>query len=391
MKTAGIIRHDAERKVIEIAEPVGVIAALTPTTNPTSTAMYKAIIAAKSRNGIIISPHPRAAACTCRAARIVAEAAVEAGAPEGLIQCLENPHLEATQALMTHPQVSLILATGGSAMVKAAYRSGTPALGVGPGNVPAFIERTADVPRAISHIIAGKTFDNGTVCASEQAVIGDAPVADQVVAEFRRRGGYFLSPGETERVSAAVIRGSGVNPAAVGQPAARIAEMAGIRVPAGTRVLIAPLDGVGPEYPLSREKLCPVLAFYTAADWREACHRCIELLEFGGIGHSMAIHSRDEQVIMAFALEKPVFRILVNTPATHGAVGATTGLAPSMTLGPGAMGGSATSDNVGPLHLINIKRVAYGLWEPDPSQESGATSADIERIARAVLAELRGR
>lgn len=389
MKTVGVIRKDPERRVLEIAEPVGVIAALVPTTNPTSTAMYKSIIAVKSRNAIVISPHPRAVKCTCEAARIMAEAAEKAGAPKGLIHCLETVHMDATDALMRHPKVSLVLATGGSAMVKAAYQSGTPALGVGPGNVPVFVERTADVRRAVAHIIAGKTFDNGTVCASEQAVIADEPIADEVVAELKRQGGYFMSPEEVDKVSATVIHGSGVNPAVVGQSAARIASMAGIEIPPGTRVLIAPLAGVGPQYPLSREKLSPVLAFYTAPDWRAACHRCIELIEFGGVGHSMGIHSQDEEIIMAFAMEKPVFRILVNTPTTHGAVGATTGLAPALTLGSGTWGGSATSDNVGPLNLINIKRLAYGIREPASAIPSETDdTGEIERIVRAVLQQI---
>jgi len=277
-------------------------------------------------------------------------------------------------------------------MVKSAYQSGSPAVGVGPGNVLVFVERTADTPKAVSCIIAGKTFDNGTICASEQAVIADEPIADQVMAELQYQGGYFLSPEEVDKGSAVVIRPNGaVNPAVVGQPATRVAEMAGIQVPADTKVLVAPLDGVGPQYPLSREKLSPVLAFYTAPDWRAACERCIELIEFGGVGHSMGIHSRDEKVIMAFAMEKPVFRILVNTPTTHGAVGVTTGLAPALTLGCGTWGGSATSDNVSPLNLINIKRVAYGIREPALPTDCGQASADIESIVRAVLAQLNSR
>ncbi len=394
MKTAGVIRTDPELKVLEIAEPVGVIAALIPVTNPTSTTLYKAIIAVKSRNAILFSPHPRAAGCTAQAARVVAEAAVRAGAPEGVVNCLEHPTMEATTALLHHPKVSLILATGGSAMVKAAYASGTPALGVGPGNVPAFIERTADVRTAVKHVVAGKIFDHGTVCASEQAVIVDEPVVEETTGYLKRLGGYFLNPAELARVSAVVVRGDGVNPEAVGQSALRIAEMAGLVVPPGTRLLIAPLEGVGPAYPLSREKLCPVLAFYTAPDWKAACERCVEVLRFGGIGHTLAIHSRDEQVIMAFAMEKPVFRILVNTPATHGAVGATTGLPPAMTLGCGTWGGSSTADNVGPLNLINVKRLAYGIREPEEPALTSPTNPpvdEIERVVRAVLVALQHR
>lgn len=394
MKTAGVIRTDPERKVVEIAEPMGVIAGVTPVTNPTSTAMYKSIISLKSRNTIVLSPHPHATRCTIRAAQIMEEAAVKAGAPEGVVTWLEHPSIQAAGELMRHPKIAMILATGGTSMVKAAYSSGTPALGVGPGNVPAFVERTADVPKAVADIVLGKTFDNGTICASEQAVIADEPIAEQVKAELQKNGGYFLSPAEIDLLSATVIRpNGGVNPLVVGRSAIRIAEMAGFSVPASTRLLIAPLEGVGPDYPLSREKLSPVLAYYTAPDWKAACERCLELLAFGGVGHSMVIHSRDEQVIMAFAMHKPVFRILANTPGALGGVGATTGLAPALTLGCGTWGGSATSDNVGPLNLLNIKRLAYGIREVARPQKESTTAASVpldqlDRILRAVLEQL---
>lgn len=397
IKTVGVTRHFPETKIYEIAEPMGVVAGLTPVTNPTSTALYKAIIAVKARNAIVLSPHPRAVRCTAQAAAVVAEAAVRAGAPAGLVQCLTQPTLEATQQLMRHPDVAIILATGGSNMVRAAYSSGKPALGVGPGNVPAYIDRTADVARAVGYIVISKTFDNGTVCASEQAVVVDRPVAQQAEAEFRARGAHFLAPDEVAKVSRVLVQRDGsITPAMVGQPAARIAELAGVAVPAGTRLLIAPLEGVGRKYPLSCEKLSPVLAWYVVDGWEAGCHRSIEILRFGGVGHSLAIHAGDDKVIMEFALKKPAFRILANTPSTHGAVGATTGLPPAMTLGCGTWGGSATADNVGPLHLLHIKRLAYGISEPEsfrdpaPAPAAGAAVSpdEIASIVRAVLARL---
>ncbi|NPV71343.1 MAG: acetaldehyde dehydrogenase (acetylating) [Firmicutes bacterium] len=399
LKTVGVTYRFPEKKVIEIAEPVGVIAALTPTTNPTSTAMYKCLISIKARNGIVVSPHPRAARCTSEAVDAMHRAAVKASAPEGIIGCLRSPTLQATHELMRHDSIALILATGGSDMVRAAYSSGKPAYGVGPGNVPAYIERSADVARAVEHIVISKTFDNGTICASEQAVIVDQCIRDRAADELHKRGAYFLSGSEIEAVSRVVIDPSGVvNPRVVGQPATRIAQMAGVTVPDDVRLLVAELEGVGRDYPLSREKLSPVLAFYSVPDWEKACEICIEMLRFGGIGHTMVIHSRDDAVIMEFATKKPAFRILVNTPASHGAVGATTGLDPALTLGCGTWGGSATADNIGPLHLLNIKRVAYGLREPEgyrppacpPCQPAGGQAAalDIEEIVREVVRRL---
>ena len=288
-----------------------------------------------------------------------------AGAPQGVVGCLTLTTKEATDELMHHKLTAVILATGGSAMVKAAYSAGKPAYGVGPGNVPAFIERTADIPQAVTDILASKTFDNGTICASEQSIIADAPIAEQVIAELKRQGGYFLTETEVPLLEKTVmLPAGGVNPKVVGQSPKVIAEMAGIAIPEKTRVLMARLSGVGKKYPLSAEKLCPVLAFYTEADWQKACERCYELLEFGGIGHSLVIHSQNDRVIREFALKKPVFRILVNTPSSQGAIGLTTGLAPALTLGCGTWGGSITADNVGPLHLINRKRLAYSLSAP---------------------------
>ncbi len=362
LRTVGIVRRDPARRMAEIAEPMGVIVALVPSTNPTSTVIYKSLISMKARNPIVFSPHPSACKCSCQAAEVMADAASASGAPKGAIQCIVHPTKQATDELMRHPETALILATGGSAMVRAAYSAGKPALGVGPGNVPAFIERTADIRKAVSDIFASKTFDNGTICASEQAIVTESAIEPQVVEEVRAQGGHFLSDVETAALSRLVVQpGGNINPAIVGRSAATIAGLAGISVPKGVRILVARPGGVGPAYPLSKEKLSPILAFYVEPDWQAACERCIEILRFGGIGHSLVIHSRNEPVIREFALKKPVFRILVNTPSSQGAIGATTGLDPALTLGCGTWGGSITADNVGPLHLVNVKRVAYGL------------------------------
>ncbi|MTI53614.1 acetaldehyde dehydrogenase (acetylating) [Geosporobacter ferrireducens] len=391
MKTMGVIREDREEKIVEIGSPVGVIAAMIPSTNPTSTTIYKALIAVKAGNGIIFSPHPAAVKCTLAAAVILHEAAVKAGAPQGLIGCMDLPTMEGSKELMAHQDVALILATGGSALVKAAYSSGTPALGVGPGNVPAFIERSADIPMAVKRVFDSKTFDNGTICASEQAIITESCVENQVREEIIHQGGYFLKGEEIPKVAAVIQKaGGGLNPKIVGQPAKTIAAMACITVPEQTRVLICEQEGVGKAYPFSMEKLSPILAFYVEADWHKACERCIELLNYGGLGHSLVIHSNDEAIIREFALKKPVYRILVNTASSQGAIGATTSLAPSLTLGCGTIGGSATSDNVSPMHLINIKRMVYGIREvealkPETKKIQGF---DLEQITRLVLEQL---
>lgn len=362
LKTVGIIRRDPKRRIAEIAEPMGIIAALVPSTNPTSTVLYKSLISIKARNPIVFSPHPSAVSCSCRAAEIMAKAACAAGAPRDSIQCLSTPTKEATNELMRHDETALILATGGSAMVRSAYSAGKPAYGVGPGNVPVFIEQTADIGKAVSDIIASKTFDNGVICACEEAVVTESAREHEVVEELKAQGGWFVSDIEAEALGKLLVFADGrMNPATVGRDAMTIARMAGIRVPEGTKVLIARVEGVGSQYPLSREKLCPVLAFYVESSWQTACERCIEILKFGGMGHTLVIHSRDEAVIREFAIKKPVFRVLVNTPGTHGAIGLSSGLEPALTLGPGTWGGSITSDNVGPMHLVNIKRVVYGI------------------------------
>lgn len=361
MQTIGVINNDKVNKIIEIAEPVGLLMGIIPSTNPTSTTIYKAIIAIKSRNGIVFSPHPSALKCTLEAARLMHDAAVAAGAPANIIGCISKPSMKATEELMKCDEVDMIIATGGSAMVKAAYSAGKPALGVGPGNVPAYIEKTANIPKAVKNIIASKTFDNGTICASEQSVIVEECIRDKVMEEFRRQGGYFLNPEETKKVAEKLfVKGHAMNAKFVGRSAEVIAEGAGIAIPPGTKVLLGEQQGVGSDYPLSYEKLTTVLAFYTVKDWEEACELCIKLLNNGGVGHSLAIHTEDEEIAMKFSV-KPVFRILVNTPSTQGGVGVSTGLAPAFTLGCGTWGGSATSDNVTPMHLINKKRVAYGI------------------------------
>ncbi|MCL2315770.1 MAG: acetaldehyde dehydrogenase (acetylating) [Actinomycetia bacterium] len=390
--TVGVLAEHPDRGVTEVGVPMGVIAGIIPTTNPTSTAMFKAIIAVKAGNAIVMSPHPGAKACTLAATAIVARAGEAAGAPPGLVACLAHPTMAATHEVMTHPDVALILATGGGAMVKAAYSSGKPALGVGPGNGPAFIERSADIPAAVRRIIDSKTFDNGTICASEQSVVTEDAIRGDVIAEFERQGGFFLDGPAKDAVGAILMRATGtMNPAIVGQTAPRIAEMAGVAVPSGTRVLLGVETNVGPAFPYSREKLCPVLGFYSRPDWRSACDLCLDILRHEGAGHTMSIHSRDEDVIREFGLRKPVSRLLVNTPAALGGVGVTTGLQPSLTLGCGAVGGNASADNIGPLNLLNIRRVARGLRELDdvrtgtePRREGG----DVERVVRLVLAQL---
>lgn len=360
MRTVGVLREDPSGRVVEIAEPVGVVAGIIPSTNPTSTAIFKCLIALKARCGIVLSPHPSAKECIRASAEVMHEAAAGAGAPRGIIGCMTEVTMEGTHELMRGRDTDLILATGGMRLVKAAYSAGKPAYGVGPGNVPSYIEGTADVAKAVRDTIAGTTFDYGTLCSSEQALICDRAVAAEVRRQVEANRGHFLDPDEVARLSPVVITEEYlVNPAVVGRPATAIAEMAGIRVPPETSVLICSLEGVGKEYPLSHEKLSPVLAYYEVEDWREGCERCTQLLRFGGLGHTLVIHSQDQEVIMEFGLRKPAHRVLVNTMAAMGAVGHTTNLFPSMTLGCGAWGNNITSDNVGPQHLINVKRLAY--------------------------------
>jgi acetaldehyde dehydrogenase (acetylating) len=377
MKTVGVIREDPERGVVEMAVPAGVVAAIIPVTNPTSTAIFKALIALKGRNTIVMSPHPNALRCIRETARLMSEAAVEAGAPEGAIACLKFPTLEATEALMKHRQTAIILATGGAGLVRAAYSSGKPALGVGPGNVPAYIHSSADVPKAVGDILTGKSFDWGTVCSSEQHMVLDQAVEEQVRLEAARQGGFFLTAEQASAVAGVLILPNlRVNGKMVGQSPERIAREAGFSVPPETRALMAPLDGIGRDHPLSAEKLSPVLSFMVVADWREGLNVCRRLLEFGGMGHTMSLHARDDQVVRTMALELPAFRLVVNTPSPHGSVGWTTNLTPSMSLGCGTPGGNITSDNISPMHLVNIKRLAY---ERRPAQQDRADETAARR------------
>jgi acetaldehyde dehydrogenase (acetylating) len=362
MKTAGVVARHDDRRVIEIAEPFGVVAAIVPSTNPTSTAIYKILIAIKARCSIVISPHPAAVRCITRVAEIMAEAASRTGAPAGAIGWMTDVTIEGTQELMKHRDVAVILATGGMGLVRAAYSAGKPAYGVGPGNAPAYIERTANLKKAVHDVITGKTFDNGVLCSAENSVVVDEAIADDVRREFQAQGAYFMNASEMDAVGCALVTPQRLpNPELVGKTATVIAAKCGLSVPAETTVLVAPLDGVGRDYPLSIEKLCPVLSYYVVKDWREGCERCKQILRYGGMGHTMSIHSQNEQVILEFGLKKPAFRIIVNSPATHGSVGLSTGLDPAMTLGCGGYGGNITSDNISPRHLLNIKRVAYEL------------------------------
>jgi len=361
MKTAGILRHDKEKGIIEIAEPVGVVAAVIPSTNPTSTTIYKTLISLKARNAVVLSPHPTAMRCICEAVGVLTRAALKMGAPEGLIVCLSHPTAQGTQELMRHRLTGVILATGGTGLVRAAYTSGRPAFGVGPGNVPSFIERTANVRKAVADIFAGKTFDYGTICSSEQAIVAEEAVAAEALEQCRAQGAYFLSEEEIRRLGALVFLGGAQvpNTQVVGRPATTIAEMAGIKVPASTRVLIARLEGVGREFPLSGEKLSPILAFYSVANLAAGIELCTRLLHYGGLGHTCSIHSQSEAAVKQFGLAVPAFRVVVNTSAVHGSIGYSTNLFPAMTLGCGSPGGNITSDNIGPQHLMNIKRVAW--------------------------------
>jgi acetaldehyde dehydrogenase (acetylating) len=362
MKTVGVIAHHDDKRVLDIAEPFGVVAAVVPSTNPTSTAIYKILIALKARCSIVLSPHPAAVRCITRVAEVMNEAARRAGAPEGAINWMTTVSLEGTSELMKHRDVAVILATGGLGLVRAAYSAGKPAYGVGPGNAPAYIERSANVKKAVSDIITGKTFDNGVLCSSENSVVADEAIAEEVRREFRAQGGYFMNAAEMEAVARVLVTPQRLpNPALVGKTAPFIATKCGLSVPEETRVLIAELQGVGRDYPLSIEKLCPVLSFYVVSDWREGCERCKEILRYGGMGHTMSIHSQNDRVILEFGLKKPAFRICVNTPTTLGSIGLTTGLDPAMTLGCGGYGGNITSDNISPRHLLNIKRLAYEI------------------------------
>lgn len=360
-KTVGVINQDEQTGLIEIAEPVGVVCGVTPTTNPTSTTIFKALIAIKTRNPIVFAFHPSAQKCSAEAARIVRDAAIKAGAPENCVQWIEQPSLEATSGLMNHPGIAIVLATGGAAMVKSAYSTGKPALGVGPGNVPSYIEKTAKIKRAVNDLIVSKSFDNGMICASEQAVIVDKEVYAAVKAEFEAHQVYFVKPNELKKLEDAVMNEGkyAVNPAIVGYSAEHIAELAGIKVPKGTKILIAELEGAGAEYPLSREKLSPVLAMMKAKNAEHAFDLCEAMLELGGLGHTAVIHTEDEDLQVKFGLRMKACRILVNSPSAEGGIGNIYNeMIPSLTLGCGSYGKNSVSKNVSAVNLINVKTVA---------------------------------
>lgn len=391
-KTCGVIEEDTAYGIQRIAEPIGVIAAVIPTTNPTSTAIFKTLISLKTRNGIIISPHPRAKGCTIAAARVVLEAAVAAGAPEGIIAWIDKPSLELTNQVMR--EADLILATGGPGMVKAAYSSGKPAIGVGAGNGPAYIHRSADVAHALACIARSKSFDYGTVCASEQSIIVEKGMESAVRSEGERQGFYFMDSTQAGALAKLLFRPNGtLNPDIVGRPAAKLAEAAGFSVPSGTKVLVAREQEAGPTRPYSMEKLCPVLAFFVMDSEDAVLSKCMEVLRHEGSGHTFAIHATDETVIRRFASKIPVSRFLVNTPAALGGIGATTGLFPALTLGCGAVGGSSSSNNISPLDLINIRRVAWDLGEspmvPQGGAAVGAVNAElVELLTEKILQRL---
>lgn len=359
MKTCGVINTTHDGKVWEIASPMGVVAALIPSTNPTSTAMYKAIIAAKARCAIVLSPHPRAKECTLEALRVVATAAYRAGAPEGLFACMSEVSVEGTNALLEDPETDLILATGGSAMVKAAYSKGKPAYGVGSGNVPVYVDRSANLQKAADDILFGVSFDWGTLCSTERSIVADQPALPRLKEALRKSGGYFLNDKEADLLRRFVAPSGKLNVDQVGQSPVVIAEKAGFSVPKTTRALIAEVTEVGPQEVLSMETLSPILSLYVEDGWEAGCERCKAILAHGGIGHTLGIHATSERIIEAFALQKPAMRIVVNTVCALGSVGFTTALFPAMTLGPGTVGGSITGDNISPLHLINIKRLAF--------------------------------
>ena len=389
MKTVGVLKENEQDKLWEVGVPVGVIAAIVPSTNPTSTVCYKAIIALKAGNAIVFSPHPKAIGCTRSAAEIVAKAAEQAGAPKGAVACLSIPSLQGCQELMGAEQVDLILATGGPGMVRAAYSSGKPAIGVGAGNGPAYIHRSADVSHALQCILESKSFDFGTVCASEQSIIVERSMEQQVKAQAQKMGFYFMDKEEAGRLAKLLFRPNGaLNPEIVGKSAEVLAKMAEIRIPAGTKVLVAREQEAGPTRPYSMEKLCPVLAFFVMDSEQAVLDKAIEVLTHEGSGHTFAMHATDRDVIRRFGLQIPVSRFLVNTPAALGGIGATTGLFPALTLGCGAVGGSSSSNNISPLDLINIRRIA---WDTGKKQENPplCDNALVELLTEKILERLK--
>ena len=390
MKCVGVLKDVPGEKLYEVGVPVGVIAAIVPSTNPTSTVCYKAIIALKSGNAIVFSPHPKAVECTLRAARIVAAAAEKAGAPAGCVSCLSLASMAGCQELMAAEEVKLILATGGPAMVRSAYSSGKPAIGVGAGNGPAYIHNSADVKQAISCIARSKSFDYGTICASEQSIIVEKRMEQTVREEAKRQGFYFMDTEEAGRLAKLLFKPNGtLNPEIVGKSAEKLAAMAGFSVPAGTKILVAREQEAGPTRPYSMEKLCPVLAFFVMDSEDAVLAKAIEVLRHEGSGHTFAIHARDEAVVRRFALKIPVSRFLVNTPAALGGIGATTRLFPALTLGCGAVGGSSTSNNISPMDLVNIRRVAWDTGEKMAASRAQVDNDLVELLTAKILERLK--
>ena len=388
-KVVGLLSRDEDRGIWEIGVPVGVIAAIVPSTNPTSTVCYKALIALKSGNAIVFAPHPKAVKCTLEAARVVARAAEAAGCPKGAVGCISMPTMAATQELMAHPAVGLILATGGPGMVRAAYSSGKPAIGVGAGNGPAYLHPSADLRRAVSDLFRSKTFDNGTVCASEQSVIVEASMDRAFRAEAARQGAYFLSAGEAEALGARLFKPEGgLSPQVVGKSAQALARLGGFTVPETVRVLLAAGEGAGDDWPYAYEKLCPVLAYFVVDGTRAAMDKAIALLSREGAGHTFSMHCRDKAVVEEFAKHIPVSRLLVNAPATQGGIGLESGLFPALTLGCGAVGGSSSSNNIGPTDLINIRRVAWGSGPKDAPPDRGYSEETLQALAAEIAKRL---
>lgn len=390
-KTCGIIKTDKTNGIKIVAEPLGVIAGVIPTTNPTSTAIFKALISLKTRNAIIFSPHPRAKKSTIEAAKVIYDAAVKAGAPENIIGWIDEPSLELTDLLMKHPDVNGILATGGPGMVKAAYSSGKPALGVGAGNTPAIIDETADIEMAVSYVLMSKTFDNGMICASEQSVIAIKSVYEKVKQEFVRRGAYLLSDTEAKKLSKIILTPKGVNAEIVGQPAAKIAQMAGIKAPENAKILLAEQTSTDVSNPFAHEKLSPILTLYKADNFEQAVDKALTLVELGGMGHTSVLYTdtRKQDRVDYFAKKLPTGRLLINSPSSQGGIGDLFNfrLEPSLTLGCGSWGGNSVSENVGVKHLLNYKTVAERrenmLWFRVPPKiyfKRGATDVALREL-----------
>jgi acetaldehyde dehydrogenase (acetylating) len=401
LKTVGVVNDTKD--VVEIASPRGVVASIIPSTNPTSTAIFKCIISLKSRNTTVLSPHPSAAKCIGETVRVLKEAAIKEGMPPDAISCMTTATIEGTDALMKHKRTAVILATGGTGLVRAAYSSGKPAFGVGPGNVPVFIERTADAEKAARDILTSTCFDNGTICASEQSVVVDRPIEQAVREQFKAQGGHFLSPDEAEKIGKILLTPQRtLNAGIVGKSAKYIAELAGVSVPDGTRCLLADCAGVGRDYPWSIEKLSPTLAFFVVDGIEAGAQRCLEILQFGGMGHTAGMHTRSREAAVAYGAQMPASRVIINSPTTHGAIGFSTALPPSMTLGCGSWGGNVTSDNVSPHHLMDIKRVAFEtkpvgsskpvqMNAPAPVQSASAPALQQptgQKVSRAEVASL---